>query len=353
MTSDKTPPDPAVAAAQAIVNKAAGPTIQWDGPRSGSLAPKAITVVYIASNANNTGDIGVYNGLKQAADVLGWTVKFVDGQNSTSTNLDAFSQAVALAPRAIVVSSFEAKSASSLFEQAKASGISVIGNHTGEGSGFQPGYPGLFTNVTSDPVLISKVAAACAIVASNGSAGVTLTSCGGQIQLCQVKEDAMRKEIETSSRATVLEANHFPFEEIQQREGSVSTADYQKFGPKLTYMLSINDLYWDAAIPALQSIDVPPAGPPVMIAAGDGSPAAYDRIRKGEYQVATVAEPLSEHGWQIADEIVRALNHESPSNFVTYPHLVTAENVDLEGGKDGSFEPGNNYRGAYKKIWGR
>ena len=117
-------------------------------------------------------------------------------------------------------------------------------------------------------------------------------------------------------------------------------------------MLSINDLYWDAAIPALQSIGVPPSGPPVMITAGDGSPAAYDRIRNGQYQIATVAEPLVEHGWQVADEIIRALDGAEPTDFITYPHLVTIENVDLEGGKDGSFDPSNNYREEYKKIWG-
>jgi ribose transport system substrate-binding protein len=351
-TSDTVSSDPAVAAAQEIVNQAAGLTTEWDGPTTGSIAPRDITVVYIASNANNTGDIGVFNGLKEAGDILGWDVKFIDGQNSTSTNLDALSQAIALAPDAIAVSSFEAKSASPLFEQAKAAGIPVIGNHTGEGAGYQDAYPGLFTNVTSDPALISEVAAACAIVASDGTAGVTLTSCGEQFQLCQTKEDAMKAMIETCEGCSVLNINHFPFEEISQREGAVATADFQKFGDKLGYMLSINDLYWDAAIPALQSIGVEPSGPPVMIAAGDGSPAAYDRIRNGQYQIATVAEPLVEHGWQVADEIIRALDGAEPTDFITYPHLVTIENVDLEGGKDGSFDPSNNYREEYQKIWG-
>jgi ribose transport system substrate-binding protein len=31
---------------------------------------------------------------------------------------------------------------------------------------------------------------------------------------------------------------------------------------------------------------------------------------------------------------------------------VTAENVHLEGGDSGTFDPGNNYRDEYKKIWG-
>lgn len=346
------PADPILAEAQKIVNKAAGVSKEWDGPKSSFSAPKGIKIVYIASNANNSGDIGVYDGLKEAAAALGWDIKFIDGQNSPSTNLDALSQAIALAPNAIVVSSYEPKSAGQLFDQAKAAGIVVVGNHTGEASGFQTKYPGLFTNISSDPVEISKVAASCALVASNGTAAVSLVSCGDQFDLCRIKEDAMRDVVKLIPTASVLTINHFPFEEIQQRMGAVAVADYQKLGSKLTYMLSINDLYWDAAIPALSAVGVQPDAAPFMIAAGDGSPAAFDRIRNHEHQIATVAEPLQRHGWQVADEIVRALNGKEPSGIVSYPHLVTSENVDLEGGDKGVYDPGNNYREEYKKMWG-
>lgn len=347
------PADPVLAEAQKIVNRAAGVSSTWDGPKSSFEAPKGIKIVYIASNANNPGDIGVYDGLKEAAGALGWDVKMIDGQNSPSTNLDALSQAIALSPKAIVVSSFEPKSAGQLFDEAKAAGIIVVGNHTGEASGFQPKYPGLFTNISSDPVEIAKVAASCALVAGKGAAAVSLVSCGDQFALCRIKEDAMGDVIKQSPKAAILAINNFPFEEIQQRMGAVAVADYQKLGAKLTYMLSINDLYWDAAIPALSAVGVGSDAAPFMIAAGDGSPAAFDRIRNHEHQIATVAEPLQAHGWQIADEIVRALNGKEPSNFVSYPHLVTAENVSLEGGDKGIYDPGNNYRDEYKKMWAR
>ncbi len=347
------PADPALAEAQKIVNHAAGVNSTWDGPKTSFSTQKGVRVVYIASNANNPGDIGVYDGLKEAATALGWDVKMIDGQNSPSTNLDALSQGIALSPKAIVVSSYEPKSAGQLFDEAKAAGIIVIGNHTGEASGFQPKYPGLFTNISSDPAEIAKVAASCALVASKGTAEVSLVGCGGQFALCRIKEDAMANVIKQSWKAKVLAINNFPFEEIQQRMGAVAVADYQKFGSKLTYMLSINDLYWDVAIPALSAVGVEPDATPYMIAAGDGSPAAFDRIRKHEHQIATVAEPLQFHGWQIADEIVRALNGKEPSNFVSYPHLVTAQNVDLEGGDKGIYDPSNNYRDEYRKMWAR
>jgi ribose transport system substrate-binding protein len=342
----------AVAAAQKIVNKASLPVTKWDGPTSGPKAHSGTSVVYIASNASNTGDTTPYTGLKQAAAVLGWKLTFIDGQGSTSANLSALSQAIALHPSAIVVSSFDASSSEPLFAQAKAAGIPVIGNHTGNNAGPQSNAPALFTNITSDPVTIAKVAADCAIVASKGTAGVTIAGCGAEFSICQVKQDAMKNAVEACSGCTVLADETFPFEDISQQEPGVATADYQKYGSKLTYMLSINDLYWDSAIPALQAAGVSKSGPPLMIAAGDGSPAAFSRIRKGEFQIATVAEPLLEHGWQMADEVNRAINHQSPSTFVTYPRLVTKENVNLEGGNKGTFDPANNYRKQYEKIWG-
>jgi ribose transport system substrate-binding protein len=89
-----------------------------------------------------------------------------------------------------------------------------------------------------------------------------------------------------------------------------------------------------------------------MIAAGDGSTAAFQRIRTGQYQIATVAEPLNEHGWQAADELNRALSGAQPSTYVTYPHIVTSVNVNAEGGAKNTYDPTNGYRTHYQAIWG-
>jgi ribose transport system substrate-binding protein len=344
--------DPAVAAAQKIVSAAAGTSATWAGPTTGPKAVKGKLIVYVANTMSNAGDAGVYAGLKQAASHLGWTVKGIDGGSSPTNNIAALDQALALKPAAIGVSSIDTSSASAFFQAAKAAKIPVIGNHTGNYPGFSSAVPGLFTNITSQPALIAKVAVACAIVASNGTAGVTISSCGSEAPICLAKEQAMQAEMKTCPGCKLLAEDDFPFEDISQREGGIAAADYQKFGKRLTYMLSINDAYADSAIPALTAVGVGPAGPPQMIAAGDGSPAAFARIRTGQFQIATVAEPLNEHGWQMADEINRALNGQSPSNYVTYPHLVTIANVNIDGGQQNTFNPPNGYEQQYMKIWG-
>jgi ribose transport system substrate-binding protein len=308
-------------------------------------------MVFIPYTSSNAGDVGVQKGFQQAAAALGWNVKVIDGGGSVTSYLAAFDQALALHPAGIGVSSFDPNASEPEFAKAKAAGIPVVGNHTGEGPGPQSAAPSLFTNVTSDPGTIAQTAADCAIVASNGTAGVTIVGCGSELSICVTKEKSMNDTVKGCPGCSVLDQHDYPFGEAAQREGQIASADLQRFSTKLTFMLSINDVYWDSAIPSVKAAGVGQTGPPLMIAAGDGSPAAFQRIRTGQYQIATVAEPLNEHGWQMADEMNRALAGKAPSTFVTFPHIVTSENVDTEGGKDNIYDPGNGYRDQFSKIW--
>jgi ribose transport system substrate-binding protein len=344
---------PAVAQAQINLIKAAAPVTKWLGPTTGPKAQKpGGLVVFESQVAANVGDSGVEAGFKQAAAALGWNEKSIDGGGSTANNIAAFEQAIALKPIGIAVSSLDPQAMEPEFAKAKAAGIVVVSNHTGWNAGPQSNAPDLFTNITSDPATIAMIAADCAIVASNGTAGVTIASCGTEVSICVTKEDAMQNTIKGCPGCKVLQEDYYPFEDAQQREGTYAAAELQKYGKSFTYMLSVNDIYWDGAIPALKALGVGPKNPPYMIAAGDGSPVAFQRIRQGQYQIATVAEPLNLHGWQMADEMNRAIAGVAPSGYVTYPHITTIENVNADGGNRNTFDPNNGYKAAYKKIWG-
>lgn len=354
-TCDPTPlsKQPDVLTAQKALAKAAAASDAWSGPTTGPKAQKpGALVVFVPKDSNNVGDTGVGKGFDQAAKAMGWRTKTIGGGGSVSSTLAAVQQAIALHPAGIVVSSFDPAAARAVFAKAQQQGIVVVGNHTGFSPGRQAVAPGLFTNVTSDPAAIAQIAADCAIVASRGTAGVTIVGCGSQVQICRTKEDAMKKTIAACSGCKLLAQHDFPFEDAQQRYGGIASADVRRFGKKLSYMLSINDIYYDAAIPALRALHVGPQGPPLMIAAGDGSPAAFQRVRGGQFQIATVAEPLNLHGWQLADELNRGLANQKPSGYVTFPHITIKSNVDSQGGDHDTYEPANGYQRHYKQIWG-
>ena len=130
-----------------------------------------------------------------------------------------------------------------------------------------------------------------------------------------------------------------------------TTSLLQRHGAEWTHSLAINDLYFDFMGPSLAAAGIPGDGAPINVAAGDGSESAYQRVRSGRYRAVTVAEPLTLQGWQLVDEMNRALAGEEWSGYVSPLHVVTEDNIEFDGGPDNTFDPDNGYKEAYGKIW--
>jgi len=58
-------------------------------------------------------------------------------------------------------------------------------------------------------------------------------------------------------------------------------------------------------------------------------------------------------GWQIVDEMNRAIAKAAGSGYSPKVQHVTAENAGKDGGPKNIFDPDNGYRDQYKKIWGK
>jgi len=151
----------------------------------------------------------------------------------------------------------------------------------------------------------------------------------------------------------VLEYVDTPIAETSQRMPQLTTSLLQKYGDAWTHSLAINDLYFDFMGPSLAAAGKAGTDAPINVAAGDGSESAYQRIRAGQFQKVTVAEPLNLQGWQLVDELNRAIAGEKWSGYLSPLHVVTADNVEFDGGPKNAFDPENGYRDQYKKIWGK
>ena len=161
----------------------------------------------------------------------------------------------------------------------------------------------------------------------------------------------MAEVIKACGQSKVLEIVDTPLADASSRMPPLTTALLQRYGAAWTTSLSINDLTFDFMAPSLSAAGIDGKGNPLAISAGDGSEAAFQRIRQGEYQAGTVAEPLHLQGWQIVDEANRALHKEKDSGFVAPPHLFLPSNIDHDGGPHNSYDPENGYADIYKKIW--
>jgi ribose transport system substrate-binding protein len=342
--------DDAVAVAKAFVDKVTAPHPPWDGPTSGPKLQSGKTVVYVSADQRNGGARGVGEGMAEAAKLGGWDIRVIDGQGSVSGRAAALDQAIALKPDAIVLGAVDATEQAAPVEEAARQKIVVAGWHSFAKPGPSDKLP-VFTNITTDPLEVARAAASYAIADSDGKAGVVIFT-DSVYQIAIAKSDAMAQVIRSCGGCSVLSVEDTPLSDTGTRMGPLTTALLQRFGDKWTYALGINDLYFDFMAPALASAGIPGDGVPHDVSAGDGSEAAFERIRSHQYQVGTVAEPLRLHGWQLVDELNRAFSGEKPSGYVAPAHLFTPANIQSDGGPQNVYDPDNGYRDAYKKIWG-
>jgi len=340
----------ALAQAQALVASSTSPVTTWDGPTDGPKAQQGKFVVYPSQDQTNGGALGVGDGVKEACEAIGWQFRLIDGQGTTNGQTAAIQQAIALKPDGIVLGTIDAASQKTAISAAVAQGIKVIGWHSAGTPGPQPDL-NLITNIESDPVQTGNVSGAYTVVMANGKAGVVVFT-DSAYAIAIVKHDAMMAAVNAVEGSTVLELVDTPINEVQTRMPGITTGLYQHYGSQLNWMIAVNDLYFDFAIPTLRTLGIGPGGPPQMVSGGDGSVSAYDRVRNGQFQTATIPEPLNLHGWQAIDEMNRAFAGAPPSGYVTPVHLVTLDNIGVDGGLNNIFDPDNGYRDQYKAIWG-
>jgi ribose transport system substrate-binding protein len=341
------PTDPAARRAQAEVRRALSSTAGYRGPARGPSARPGGLVVFVAGDLTNGGIAGAAHGVQMAARAIGWRLQILDGQGTTARQARALRAALRLKPTGIVLGGFDANAQRLALRQAGAVGIPVVGWHAGT----RPGpdrRAGLFTNVSTDPGAVARLAARYAIAHSDGTARVVIVT-DRRYPIAAFKADVMAAEIRTCRRCAVLEVADSPIDTAQQQMPGVVSSLLERFGPRFRYMLTINGIYIGGALAAFANAGRRGGDPPFAIGAGDGDASDFGRIRAGDHQTASVAEPLWLQGWQIIDELNRARAGQQPSGYLTPPRLITRADVP-----DGVvFDPPSGYRKNYRRIWGR
>lgn len=321
----------------------------FDGPTAGPKAAEGKTIVVLAGDLKNGGILGVTTGVEEAAAKIGWEVRVLDGAGSVQGRTGSIGQAMALQPDGIIINGFDAVEQQAALEGVVAANIPMVAWHSGPKIGCDaPG--GIFANVSTDAMTVSEVAAEWAMTDGGDGVGAVIFT-DSTYQIAIDKADRIKETIEKMG-GTVLEYVDTPIADTSTRMGPLTTSLLQKYGASWTHALAINDLYFDFMGPALAAAGIAGDGAPKAGSAGDGSEAAFQRIRSAQYQAITVAEPLNLQGWQLVDELNRAIQGEACSGYVTSPALVTQEGL-AKLGDSNSFDPDSPYRAAYAAIWGK
>jgi ribose transport system substrate-binding protein len=336
-----------VAAADRAVTTALDVDPAWTGPTTGPAAAPDKTIVFVAQTLANPGVAGAAKGVEEAAGVIGWNTRVLDGHGDPAGIAGAMRRAVALRPDGIVVGGFDPASVSFPVDQAVAANIPLIGWHAVA----EPGpnrWPRLFTNVTTRVDAVAMISALYVISKSKGSAGVVLFT-DDSIPFAAEKADMIENSLAECSGVQVLDIQNIPIPDADSRTPPAISSLVSRLGDEWTHSIAINDLYFDHAAEPLSAAGISGAGAPFNVGAGDGSTAAFQRIAAGQFQSATVPEPLAEQGWQIVDEFNRAFNGRPASGYVAPVHITDSSNI---GGAT-AWDPQNGYRDVYRQIWGR
>jgi ribose transport system substrate-binding protein len=336
--------------ARQIVATAAQRGAAWRGPGSGPAAQPDKTIALVAEDLRNGGVIGVAQGVREAARVLGWTVKVIDAGGTPAGRAKALSAALDMGPDALVLCGSDAVENAAWLARFAARGVPIVGWHVGPMPGPIRGTP-VAMNVTTDPLDVARVTAMAAVAQSNGHAGAVIFT-DTRYGIAVAKADAMVAVMRACAGCSVLEVLDVALSDADKTVPGITRGLLRRHGTRWTHALAINDIVFDHALPAIIEADLPGAGLS-LLSAGDGSASAFLRIRAGTFQTGTVAEPLNQQGWQVLDELNRLFAHQPVSGFVAPAHLVTPDNIGFDGGPSLRYDPDNGYRDVYRRIWQR
>ena len=339
-----------LAEARRVVDTASRPAAAWAGPRNGPRAQPGKRLALVNEDLRNGGILAVDEGVLEAAKVMGWSVKVFDSGGTLEGRKKMLADALNSRPDGLILFGGDAHALLPWLQPFAERGIPIVGWHVSAQAGPVHGTP-VAMNVSTDPLEVARVTALAAIVQSGGRAGVVVFS-DTNYQLPKAKADAMAAVVRGCAGCTLLEVRDVAISRNAELMPATTRELLARYGKRWTHALAINDIYFDYAAPVLTQAALP-NNALSMLSAGDGSESAFLRIRKGTFQTGTVAEPLNLHGWQLVDEMNRLFAGERVTGTVFPVHLVTADNIDADGGDRLVYDPANGYRDIYRRIWQR
>lgn len=306
-----------------------------------SATPRRVT--FIAQDFRNGGITTVYRAFEEACRVLYWTLNVLNGEGDKARIEQHFVSSMRQAVDGIVLGGFDEADIAAALARHTSRKPALVGWHAAARAGPTPL---LFNNVSTDPGIVAEMAVALVKPGRPGRAGVVIFN-DSRFEIANTKTQRMREALARNDQCELLAVEDMPISSASHGMSAALARLQARFGERWTHVLAINDAYMDSLHFPLQALgrqDI------VGIAAGDGSRAAIGRIRSGRSrQLATIAEPTGQQGWQLADELRRAFLKQPPSGLVWPPIAVTTAYLQSLTGRD--IGDDTTYRSDYRRAW--
>lgn len=334
-----------VAQAKQIVAERTAPQTKWLGPTSGPKATtEPVTIAWVADLSYST-YTGWGNGVRAAAKALGWKFLTFNTRGTVSGQLAALDQALAARVTAIITPA-DAHALQKPIQEAVKRCIPVVGIHATAFPGPAPEL-GLYDNIASSAAEIGESQAAYVIAMSDGKAR-DVHMVDNSFAIARFKARAATEPIINCKGCKFLGMVNVPISDLAQRVGPATSGLLARFGSRW-WMTTCCDDYYPYMAATLRAAGIPFRN--VKLVGADAPPSAYQLIRKGEYEVASVPEPSTLFGYEAVDAIVHAMASQPPAKWVQPTYIRTKENMAQEGGKNNELVPSNNFACHYLNVW--
>ncbi|WP_456696235.1 sugar ABC transporter substrate-binding protein [Aeromicrobium sp. P5_D10] len=325
-------------------------------PTTGPAPKKGVTIVYVSCGQVAPGCKDPGTGLEGAANVLGWTVKIVDGKFNVGGGYStAFRQAIALKPDAIATGGIDCAQVKQSLVDAKAAKIPVfdmLGSDCDADGGEK-----LFA---ADIIYREGVTSAADWYEAYGQQKVQYLEArlNGHVRLIDVHFNDVLPSLDKGVRSAIATCSDCKI----VADVAVGTADSASpQGPIVPGVKSALLKHPDAnalLVPfdtqlmvtgLLQSLQNSPTGKKLVVTGGEGSsPASVEALNRGPLPTALIGYSSEWVGWALADAANRYLNGapQAPQGFGSR----VVEKGEVPAG--GSYVAGVDFKAAYRQAWG-
>ncbi|WP_166459527.1 sugar ABC transporter substrate-binding protein [Amycolatopsis pithecellobii] len=331
-------------------------------PATGPKIQPGKNIIFVSCGQSAQGCSGPANEMANAAKVVGWNYKIIDGANNVNNGWAAgLRQAIAAKPDAIVIHGMGCGDVKQPLLEAKAAGIPVVGLESVDCTDPKnDGGPSesLFTGVKfSDSATTTgaffkefgRLQAAYVIDATEGKAKIVRTTYDPLLGAYQ-KEGQDEVFAKCPGCKVVGEVNW------SAADSNAGGPLVQKFRTLLVQHPDANAaiMNWDAlATSSGLSKAIKDAGyaNSMIGVAGEGYAAALQLIREnGGLTAEPAAIDAKWLGWAGVDTLNRVLHGEQPVPEGVGFRLVDKDHNMMPDGQD--YQTPVDYRGVYKKSWG-
>lgn len=280
----------------------------------------------------------------EAAKAIGWEVKLIDTGSVPAKMASAIQQAIDAKADGLIIQAIDAKFIAGPLGKAKDAGLKVV----------------CFACVNQDGLVDHQIPTEEDFVADGYTLGQQMyKSTGGKPRLVFMFDasfgvtDGRKKGTEqffedckaAGGDCEILGTENFLVTELTTRVPGLASQVARKHKDVNAIWMS-----YDSAGPAItQGLRTARVDPEEVGLYGfDGNTHNIDAIRDGNYQVATMAGPFEQIGWDEVDALNRMFQDQEPQRTIK-TRLLTADNLP-EGN---TFSGEEGFEDAYKQVWGK